>query len=59
VRDAFATLKRGDGADDSSDLPFINVEVFLNGFGRKEGTAGPGAFGELLQSCFGGVIEAN
>jgi hypothetical protein len=32
---------------------------YLNGFGREEGAAAPGTFGELLQSRFGGVIEAH
>jgi hypothetical protein len=37
VGDAFAALKGGDGADDAGHLPFVDVEVFLNGFGREEG----------------------
>jgi hypothetical protein len=56
VRDTLAA--RGDGADDTGHLPLVDVAVFLNGFGREEGTAAPGALRKLVQSCFGGVIEA-
>jgi hypothetical protein len=59
VRDTLAALKGSDGADDAGHLPFIDVEVFLNGFRCKEGATAPRAFRKLLQSCFGGVIEAN
>ena len=59
MRDTFAALKGGDGADDAGYLPFIDVEVFLDGFGGEEGATAAGAFGELLQSCLGGVIQAN
>jgi hypothetical protein len=47
VRDVFAALKGGDGALDAGNLPFIDVEIFLDGFGGEEGTTASGAFGEL------------
>jgi hypothetical protein len=36
VRDAFAAVKRGDGAENAGDLPLVDVEIFLDGFGREE-----------------------
>jgi hypothetical protein len=48
VRHALAALKGGDRADDAGDLPFIDVEILLDGFGCEEGAAAAGALGELL-----------
>jgi hypothetical protein len=48
VRYAFAALKGGDSADDAGDLPFIDVEILLDGLGCEEGAAATGALGELL-----------
>jgi hypothetical protein len=35
----------------------VDVEIFLDGFGREVRAAAAGALGELLQSCFGGARE--
>jgi hypothetical protein len=59
VRDAFAPVKRGDGAEHTGDLPLVDVEIFFDRFGGEEGTAAAGALGELLQSCFGGARKAH
>ena len=48
VRHAFAALKGSDGADDAGDLPFVDVEILLDGFRREEGAAATGALGEFL-----------
>jgi hypothetical protein len=59
VRDAFAAVKRGDSAENTGDLPLVDVEIFLDGFGREEGPAAAGALGQLLQSRFRGVRKAH
>jgi hypothetical protein len=49
--DALAALKGSDSAENAGDLPLVDVEIFLDGFGREKGSAVAGALGELLQSC--------
>jgi hypothetical protein len=59
VRDAFASVKRGESARDAGDLPLIGVEVGGNRLGREERPAATGALGELFKAALGRATYTN
>src|ERR1035437_232821 len=59
VRNAFASVKRGERPRDAGDLPLGGVEVGGNRFGGEERSAATSALGELFKAALGRATYAN
>jgi hypothetical protein len=59
VRDAFASVKRGERFGDARDLPLVGVEIGGNSFGGEIRARAAGILGELLKATFRRAPNAN
>ena len=59
MRDAFASVKRGERARDAGDLPLVGVEVGGDRLGREERSAAARALGELFKAALGRATYTN
>ena len=59
VRNAFASVKRGERFGDPGNLPLVGIEVGGDRLGREERSAATSALGELFKAALGRVTYAN
>jgi hypothetical protein len=59
VRDAFAPVKRGNGALDASDPPFVRVEILVESLGCKKRSSASGALRQLFHAFLDLGLDAD